>query len=51
VNGQGAFDKSLSNDQRILQTLNRLTFRPPGDIEEVRRLSGRMFQDISRICC
>jgi len=36
---QGSFDKSLSNDQRILHALNRLTFGPrPGDAAEVRRV-------------
>jgi uncharacterized protein (DUF1800 family) len=35
----GLFDQRLSQDQQIVQALNRLTFGPrPGDIEEVRRL-------------
>ena len=35
----GRFDKPLTQDQRILHALNRLTFGPrTGDIEEVRRL-------------
>jgi len=35
----GLFDQRLSQDQQILQALNRLTFGPrPGDVEEVRRL-------------
>jgi uncharacterized protein (DUF1800 family) len=39
ANAQGAFDKNLSSDQRILHALNRLTFGPrPGDAEEVRRV-------------
>jgi Protein of unknown function (DUF1800) len=35
----GPFDQKLSQDQQIVQALNRLTFGPrPGDIEEVRRI-------------
>ncbi len=35
----GPFDQRLSQDQQIVQALNRLTFGPrPGDVEEVRRL-------------
>jgi uncharacterized protein (DUF1800 family) len=35
----GPFDQRLSQDQLIVQALNRLTFGPrPGDVEEVRRL-------------
>src|SRR5271170_3898959 len=35
----GPFDQRLSQDQQIVQALNRLTFGPrPGDEEEVRRL-------------
>jgi uncharacterized protein (DUF1800 family) len=35
----GPFDQRLSQDQQIVQALNRLTFGPrPGDIEEVRGL-------------
>ena len=43
ASAQGSFDKSLSNDRRILHALGRLTFGPrPGDAEEVRRLGGRL---------
>jgi uncharacterized protein (DUF1800 family) len=35
----GPFDQKLSQDQKIVQALNRLTFGPrPSDVEEVRRL-------------
>jgi uncharacterized protein (DUF1800 family) len=35
----GPFDQKLSQDQKIIQALNRLTFGPrPGDVEEVRRI-------------
>jgi uncharacterized protein (DUF1800 family) len=35
----GPFDQRLSQDQQIVQALNRLTFGPrPGDVDEVRRL-------------
>ncbi len=35
----GPFDQRLSQDQQIVQALNRLTFGPrPGDVEEVRRV-------------
>src|SRR5271170_3641811 len=38
-NASGPFDQRLSQDQQIVQALNRLTFGPrPGDVEEVRRL-------------
>jgi uncharacterized protein (DUF1800 family) len=38
-NAETPFDKRLSNDQRILHALNRLTFGPrPGDVEAVHRL-------------
>ena len=35
----GPFDQRLSQDQQIVQALNRLTFGPrAGDVDEVRRL-------------
>jgi uncharacterized protein (DUF1800 family) len=39
ANAQSDFTKSLTNDRKILQALNRLTYGPrPGDAEEVRRV-------------
>ena len=38
----GPFDQRLSQNQQIVQALNRLTFGPrPGDMEEVRRMGWR----------
>ncbi len=46
-NGSGRFDAKLSQDQQILQALNRLTFGPrPGDAEEVRRLGVDKWLDL-----
>jgi uncharacterized protein (DUF1800 family) len=46
-NGSGRFDTKLSNDQQIVQAVNRLTFGPrPGDFEEVRRLGVDKWVDL-----
>src|ERR1035441_6089576 len=43
----GPFDQRLSQDQKITQVLNRLTFGPrPGDVEQVRRIGVAKWIDL-----